>query len=187
MVYHNFLHLLHVFLWKIIIRLIKGDTNNVGKTKDSPGLGLRALQAMSSASITIMWLCEYDSKKTIIIIKWKLIYILTIKDNFQAYRQDVWKNYLATTSTGVLVAATGFSYVCFLQTLFDSPNKYWGEGAILNCGTEGKGITKWLFFGTTFLQKWNSLTWPQLFKKWINPLSPKSDQHQISLCNINAL
>ena len=74
MVYYNFLHLLHVFLWKIIIRLIKGDTNNVGKSKDSPGLGLRALHAMSSASITIMWLCEYDSKKTVIIVKWKLIY-----------------------------------------------------------------------------------------------------------------
>ena len=34
------------------------------------------------------------------------------------------KNYLATTSTGVLVAATRYSYGCFLQTLFESPYKY---------------------------------------------------------------
>lgn len=78
MVYHNFLHLPHVI-----------------SLKDSPGLGLRALQAMSSASITIMWLCEYESKKTVIIVKWKLIYTNHQRQYhntiFQAYCQDVWK------------------------------------------------------------------------------------------------
>lgn len=33
------------------------------KTKNLPGLGFRALQAMSSASITIMWLWQGSKKK----------------------------------------------------------------------------------------------------------------------------
>ena len=42
-----------------------------------------------------MWLCEYESEKTVIIEEWKLIYTNHQRQYhntiFQAYCQDVWK------------------------------------------------------------------------------------------------